>query len=78
MGPGCRKSGSANGSPSGVLRSYVIGKDGWFVMTLGIISTSTSVSDVYDKSFTIELVANVHYSFRWQYFHKGYQICHPH
>jgi len=29
MGPGCRKSGSANGSPLGILISVAIGTDGW-------------------------------------------------
>jgi len=59
MGPGCRKSGSANGSPSGILRSVSIGTDGWSVMTVGIINTSISVSnpDVTNESFSVDLIA---------------------
>jgi len=59
MGPGCRKSGSASGSPSGILRSVSIGTDGWSVMTVGIINTSISVSnpDVTDQSFSVDLIA---------------------
>jgi len=59
MGPGCRKSGSANGSPSGILRSVAIGTDGWSVMTVGITNTSKSVSnpDVHDGSFSFDLIA---------------------
>jgi len=59
MGPGCRKSGSDNGSPSGILRSVSIGTDGWSVMTVGIINTSFSVSspDVTDESFSVDLIA---------------------
>jgi len=59
MGPGCRKSGSANGSQSEILRSLSIGNDGWIVMTVGIINNSTSVSkpDVPDESLGIDLIA---------------------
>jgi len=59
--PGCRKSGSVNSSPSGLLSSLAIGNDGWSVMTLGIIRISTSVSnsDVHNDSFSIDLVAVV-------------------
>jgi len=59
MGPGCPKSGSANGSPSGILRSVVIGTDGWFVKTMSIINTSYSFSnpDVHDESFSFDLIA---------------------
>jgi len=59
MGPGCRKSGSANGSLSGILRLVAIGTDGWSVMTVGIINTSNSVSnpDVHDESFSFDLIA---------------------
>jgi len=58
MGPGCRKSGSANGSPSVIFRLVAIGIDGWFVMTVGIINTSTRVlkPDVPDESFSIDLI----------------------
>jgi len=61
MSPGCRKSGSANGSPSEVLRTVAIGTDGWSVMTVGIINTSTSVSspDVHDECNSIDLIAVV-------------------
>jgi len=61
MGPDCRKSGSANGIPSRILRSVVIGTDGWSLMTVGIINTSTSVSkpDVHDESFSIDPIAVV-------------------
>jgi len=56
MGPGCRKSGSANGSPSGTLRSVAIGTDGWSV---GVINTYISVSkpDVTDESFSVDIIA---------------------
>jgi len=57
MGPGCRKSGSANGSPSRTLRSVSIGTDGWSVMTGGILDTSISAStpDVTDESLSVDL-----------------------
>jgi len=45
MGPGCRKSGSANGSPLGILISVAIGTDGWSVMTVGKINTYISLSN---------------------------------
>jgi len=45
MGLGCRKSGSANGSPPGILRSVSIDTDGWSVMTVGTINTSISLSN---------------------------------
>jgi len=59
MGPGCRKSGSANSRPSGILRSVSIGTDGWSVMTVRIINTSISVSnpDVTYERFSVDLIA---------------------
>jgi len=61
IGPGVRKSGFANGSPKGILRSFAIGNDGWAVITFGIINTSTGVLnlDVHYESFSIDLVAVV-------------------
>jgi len=58
MSPGCRKSGYANGSSSGTLRSVAIG---WSVITVETINTSTSVSnpEVHDESFSFDLIAVV-------------------
>jgi len=56
MGPGCRKSGYANGSSSGTLRSVSIGTDGWFVITVGTINASTSVSNPMDMMRALVLI----------------------
>jgi len=77
MGPGCRKSGSANGSPSGILRSVLIGTDGWSVMTVGIINTSISLSnpDVTDESFSAELGSEAYSYFGWPHEFSGRHFC---